>query len=123
MEKKIRTSKEQKEMANNLESTQTIQGLISGSGDLLTDIAVAVLIELIKKGRQTKYTLCEEGIVLYKWLSANLYPCRKIYKLKANPEVKQFEFNLRGIVGKLSILAPKNFDEVKIVLSVYIELA
>jgi hypothetical protein len=67
-----------------------------------------------------KFTVCEEGIVLYRTGRADLVRWRRIRDLKANDESRQFELTIKTMVGRDSFSAPDRFDEVKRMLSEHI---
>ncbi len=69
-----------------------------------------------------KFTVCEEGIVLYRSGRANLVRWGRIRDLKADRENQRFEFTLNRFLGKDSFSAPDRFDEVKRMLSQHLDV-
>jgi hypothetical protein len=64
-----------------------------------------------------KFTLCEEGIVLYRSGHTGLVRWDRIHKLKADHENKSFELTVKMTLGKDSFLAQDRFEEVRQMLS------
>lgn len=122
VDEKIPISQEKKEILDGVEGAQNLQGLITGSGGLLTEIAKSAMISAAKRDTHVKYTLCEEGIVVYQKSSGNLCRWNRIRKLTVDPKNKRFEFTVRGGIGKWNIITPNKFEETKQVLSKYIEV-
>ncbi len=69
-----------------------------------------------------KFTVCEEGIVLYRSGRANLVRWGRIRDLKADRENQRFEFTLNRFLGKDSFSAPDRFDEVRRMLSQHLDV-
>jgi hypothetical protein len=65
------------------------------------------------------FTLCEEGLVLYRSGSARLVRWDRIRYLKANHDRKRFEFTIKKTLGRDSILVPERFDEIRQMISGY----
>ncbi len=111
-------SKEQQEVLDRVEGAQQLQGLIVGGG-LVTDLAQSALLAAAKKGTHSRFTLCQEGLVWYRGSSANFIPWRRIGSVSADGKNKQFELTLRGVAGKLNLITPNKYDDVKNVLSAH----
>ena len=122
VDEKIPISKEQKEILDNVEGAQKLHGIVgivTGSGGLLTELTMTAMLSAAKKGTHVKYTICDEGIVLYSASIVNLYRWKNIHQLKADSKNKQLEFKARG--AKYNLYSPNKFDETKQVLHKYIE--
>ena len=122
VDEKVPISEEQKEILDGVEGAGKLQDIVTGSGGLLTDIARTAILSAARKGSHIKYTLCEEGIVLYQGSNGYLHHWRRIGELTADLKNKQFEFTPIGRKVKLILSAPNNFEETKQVLSKYIEV-
>ncbi len=69
-----------------------------------------------------KFTVCEEGIVLYRSGRPNLVRWGRIRDIKADRENQRFEFTLSRFLGRDSFSAPDRFDEVKRMLSQHLDV-
>jgi hypothetical protein len=67
-----------------------------------------------------KFTVCEEGIVMYRSGNAGLVRWGRIKEVRADDDGKRFEFTVRKTLGKDSFSAPDRFDEVKQMLSEHV---
>lgn len=64
-----------------------------------------------------KFSLCEEGIVLYRAGYTGLVRWDNIHELKANHENKSFELIIKRTMARDSFFAQDRFDEVRQMLS------
>jgi len=91
---------------------------IPGSSPNIGDL----FLKLEEKPACVKFTLCEEGIVLYRSGRAGLVRWDNIHKLKAVNENKSFELTIKKTLGRDSFLASDKFDEVRQMLSERVSL-
>ena len=126
VDEKVPISKVQKETLDNFEGARLSKEVVSvirgGSVNLLAGVAQTAIIAAAKRDAHVKYTLCEEGIVVYRRSSGSLCSWKRISKLTSDPKNKQLEFKVRGVIGKWNIFTPNKFDETKQILSKYIEV-
>jgi hypothetical protein len=118
VDEKIPISKEQKELLDGVDGAQKLQGIITGSGGLLPELAMNAMLSAARNGAHVKFTICKEGMVLYNGFAANLYRWRNIRNLKADSKNKQLEFKCRGI--KFNLYTPNKYEETTQVLHKYI---
>jgi hypothetical protein len=89
----------------------------SNVGPVVDTVGEIALDIMAQNAAQSKFMLCEEGIVLYPLGGPILHRWSKISSFTAHPKQNRFDIKVSGYISKFSFYCWNNFENVKKLLS------